>query len=270
MTSGGAPKAIEVFVEGVGLWTPRLCDWELARAVLRGERPAADVPARRPDAVVLPPTERRRAPDSVAVALTVAMAACRQAQRDPASLPSVFASTFGDVVITDYMCATLASDPRALSPTRFHNSVHNAAAGYWTIATGCFAPYLAVCAGEATFAASLLAAAVQVCSDDTPVLLAACDVEARGPVAAVTRSTGMLGVALVLSPAPTAQSFVRLSLRLASAGAITAARPENAALVAGNAMAACLPLYEALADDVPRTISLGLGVGGLLAISVDP
>jgi hypothetical protein len=29
--------------------------------------------------------------------------------------------------ITDYMCATLAADPRSISPTRFHNSVHNAA-----------------------------------------------------------------------------------------------------------------------------------------------
>ena len=76
----------------------------------------------------------------VAVALEVALAACRAADRDPATLPSVFASTHGDLAITDYMCETLATDPTAVSPTKFHNSVHNAAAGYWTIGAGCVRP----------------------------------------------------------------------------------------------------------------------------------
>jgi len=264
------PVAIDVFVEGVGLWTPRLGDWELARAVLRGERAPAEVPARRPDPVVLPSTERRRCPDSVAVALTVAMAACRQAQRDPASLPSVFTSTCGDLAITDYMCATLATDPRALSPTKFHNSVHNAAAGYWTIATGCLEPYLALSAGEASFAEGLLAGAVQAVADATPVLLAAYDIEGRGPLGGVTRSLGLMGAALVLSPERTAQSRARLSLRLLSAAAVATARPANAALVAGNAMAACLPLYEVLADERAATVSLELGAGRRLAVGIEP
>ena len=38
------------------------------------------------------------------------------AGRDPATLPSVFASTHGDLTITDTICATLAADPRAMSP----------------------------------------------------------------------------------------------------------------------------------------------------------
>ena len=70
------------------------------------------------------------------MALEVSLAACRAAGCDPATLPSVFASTHGDLAITDYMCETLATDPTAVSPTKFHNSVHNAAAGYWTIGYG--------------------------------------------------------------------------------------------------------------------------------------
>ena len=61
---------------------------------------------------LLAPTERRRAPDTVAVALEVAARAVRAAQRAPAELPSVFASTHGDLAISDYMCATLAQTPR--------------------------------------------------------------------------------------------------------------------------------------------------------------
>ena len=69
-----------------------------------------DAPAR-PSPQLLAPNERRRAPDTVAVALEVALAACTAAGRDPRTLPSVFASTHGDLAITDYMCATLAERP---------------------------------------------------------------------------------------------------------------------------------------------------------------
>src|SRR5690606_42059827 len=62
------------------------------------------------------------------------------------------------LAITDYMAATLASDPRSISRTRFHNSVHNAAAGYWTIGAGCTAAATAVSAGPASFAQGLLEA----------------------------------------------------------------------------------------------------------------
>ena len=58
-----------------------------------------------------------------------------------------------------------AKAPTTLSPTRFHNSVHNAAAGYWSIATGCHQPYSALGAGRYTFANGLFAAALQVCAD---------------------------------------------------------------------------------------------------------
>ena len=259
----------EFWVEAVALWTPRLADWEQARAMLRGERAVESMATRRPDPTVLPPNERRRCPDSVAVALTVAMAACQQAGRGPASLPSVFTSTYGDLAITDYMCSTLASDPRSMSPTRFHNSVHNAAAGYWAIATGCMEPYMALAAGGASFAESLLAALVQARADDTPMLFVAYDIQARGPLAGVTRSEGLVGAALVLSPRCTPTAKARLRPRLDGAGAPTPARPGNAELVAGNAMAACLSLFEALADECPREVGLELAAGGTLAMNIE-
>src|SRR5690606_29192269 len=119
-------------------------------------------PPRKPSPQLLPANERRRAPDSVALALEVAQHACAAAGRDPAVLPSVFASTHGDLAITDYMCQTLAEAPAQVSPTRFHNSVHNAAAGYWTIGTGCHAPATALSAYRASFAQGLLEAVAQV------------------------------------------------------------------------------------------------------------
>src|SRR5580692_161628 len=208
---------LQVGVAGFALWNPAV--------------------AARPQPSILPPNERRRAPDSVALALEVAQAACVNAGRNPARLPTVFASTYGDLAITDYMCGTLARAPTTLSPTRFHNSVHNAAAGYWTIATGCQEPYCALGAGAYSFAAGLFAAAVQVCADGTDVLLVAYDIDARGSLAQVTHSRGMLGVALVLGgshePNP---ARLQLTVTADAHGCVTPT---------ANAMAACLPLIAA-------------------------
>ena len=219
-------------------------------------------PGTRPQPSILPPNERRRAPDTVAVALEVAQAACWNAGRDPARLPTVFASTYGDLAITDYMCGTLAKAPMTLSPTRFHNSVHNAAAGYWSIATACRQPYCALGAGPYTFAAGLFAAALQACADQTDVLLVAYDIEARGPLARITHSHGMLGVAVVLSVAQ-AGAAMRLQLAVTETAAAQAAHAGSA-----NGMAASLPLIAALERKATEVLSLPLGPGCALEVRV--
>jgi hypothetical protein len=263
-------SARSLYVEGIGWWSPRLPGWELARAVLRGER-VAPAAAARPIAALLPANERRRAPDAVLVALEVAMGACAMAGRDPKALPSVFASSYGDLAVTDYLCETLARMPTQLSPTKFHHSVHNAAAGYWTIATGALAPYTALAAAAHTFGTGLLSSMVQLTAEGAPLLYAAYDVEARGPLATMVHSRGLLGVALVLAPERTARSRARLSWRiLPGAVRLTSSRAENLVHVAGNALEGCLALFEALAEAHPRTVAQSLGPQMMLELDVEP
>lgn len=230
-------------VSGIGFWSDGLPSWDAARAfVSDGQRPE-DAP-RRPSPQLLAANERRRAPDTVALALDVALAACTAAGRDPASLPSVFASTHGELSITDYMGQTLASDPKAISPTRFHNSVHNAAAGYWTIGAGCTEPATAISAFTASFAEGLLEALVQIQAGAEAVLLVAYDGRAVGPLSQMVPSEGLLGGALLLSaegPGP------RLRATPVDADAPPAGGPLSR-LAGGNAMAPMLPLFDALAS----------------------
>lgn len=244
-------------------------DWNIARAVLRGEAQPAPTPAARPAPALLPPNERRRAPDTVAVSLEAAAAACADAGRDPKTLPAVFASTYGDQPITDYMCTTLATDPALVSPTRFHNSVHNAAAGYWSIATGCLGPYTALSAGEFTFAAGLLEALAQSACDSIPVLCVVYDVESRGPLQQVTPSAGMLGAALVVAPAGSAAARATLGWRVLEVGEAVRVDPRHAILGGGNAMSGCLALLEALAVGEPRGVRMPLGPGSVLELQVE-
>ena len=262
----------EVFIEGIGFWASRLPGWERARQILRGEAGPPSAPVARPAPTLLPPAERRRAPDTVALALEVAARACESAGRDPKTLPSVFASTHGDLAISDSICDTLARTPSLTSPTKFHNSVHNAAAGYWTIGTGCMKPYTALSAYHHTFGKGLLESAVQAQSEDSPVLYVAYDIEARGPVATMQPSRGILGVALVLAPVPNGQCVARLRWQVCeeSAPQPSAARAQNAALVDGNAMSNCLSLFEALADRSERDIVHTLAPTLALHLDVEP
>ena len=243
-------------VNGVAIWAPRLPGWERARAILSGSETAPATPASRPSPELLPPNERRRAPDTVAVALEVALAACQSADLAPASLSCVFGSTHGDLAITDYMCATLASAPAQLSPTRFHNSVHNAAAGYWTIGAGCARPYTAISAGPHTFGAGFLEASAQALSGGENILFVSYDIDARGPLASMAPSSGLLSAAVIVGPqrGPRAVADLDLSLHAADGLVPSRARDGNAALVAGNASESCIPFMEALALGGARDI----------------
>ena len=250
---------LRIRVEGIGFWAPSLPGWAVARAAFCGEGGPVDPPAKRPSPEILAPAERRRAPDSVAVALEVAAAAVRESGRDPAALPSVFTSAHGDLAVNDYMSSTLATEPTLISPTRFHNSVHNASAGYWTIATGCRAASTAVTAFDASFAAGLFEAVTQCIADDQPVLLVAYDVQAVGALASVTESEGLLAAAFVIAPATGTPSQPAFEATLVSGQ--TAAVPLRSAAaraLAGNAMADVLPFLESLAIDASGQLDLPL------------
>lgn len=253
-------------IAGIGFWARGLPSWQAACAYLADDALSTDAPTR-PSPQLLAPNERRRAPETVAVALEVALAACTAAGRDPATLPSVFASTHGDLNITDYMCETLAREPRSLSPTRFHNSVHNAAAGYWTIGAGAMAAATAISAYDASFAQGLLEALAQLATGTEAVLLVAYDGHASGPAAQVSPSVGLLGGAVLLVRDPLA-GMPRLQARVEEKPAtpILSDGPLSL-LLAGNAMAPMLPLFDALAQRRARAM-LGAGHGSVLRIDI--
>ena len=251
-------------IEGIGFWANGLPSWAAACAFVADGSQPEQAPAK-PSPQLLPPNERRRAPESVAVALDVALAACEAAGRAPAVLPSVFTSTHGDLSITDYMCTTLASEPRSVSPTRFHNSVHNAAAGYWTIGAGCMAPATAISAFDASFAEGLLEALMQLHAGAESVLLVGYDTGSMGPLLSVHDASGLLGGALVLARDDGTGTGLRLSATLRD-GAADAPGPLGQH-AARNPMAPMLPLFDALAAR-QASARLHAGPGRVLAVEL--
>lgn len=246
-------SALRIHVDGVGLWAAHWPHFHALREQLAGQA-VSPAESTRPPAERLPANERRRAPESVLLAIEVAGQAIDMSGADQTQLACIFASAHGDHVITDYMCATLARSPTELSPTRFHNSVHNAPVGYWTIAIGCHAPSTAICAGHTSFGAALLEAASQVKADQRPVLLVCSDIAGSGALNELTGCRQSFGCALVLSPEKGKRSVASLELRV-TAGETPAMAPPSATLpewYTDNASARALPLLTLLAMDGGR------------------
>ena len=241
-------STLQIQLEGIGLWSPQLADFAALKAQLQGLAPAA--PPARPPAAMLPANERRRAPDSVLLAIEVAGQAVAMSGREASELACVFSSAYGDQLITDYMCSTLAQAPAELSPTRFHNSVHNAPAGYWTIATGCHAASSAISAGHASFGAGLLEAATLCVAEQRPVLLVCSDIAGSGPVGEMSGSQTAFGCALVLSSLqPGMNSLTQLDLTLQphAEDTLQPGPPTGAWFEANPTAASAWPLLQNLA-----------------------
>jgi Beta-ketoacyl synthase, N-terminal domain len=193
-------RPLSAHVRGIGLLGPGLDDWLTGAPQLVGAVPYAPRPTILPAPSALPPAERRRTGTVVRLALAVGFEAAARAQMNPAELPTVFSSSGGDGYNCHEICQTLASSDRQLSPTRFHNSVHNAASGYWSIAANASPASSVLCAFDASFGAGLLEALTQVAVDRTPVLLIAYDAGYPEPLHARRPLPDAFGVAMVLEP----------------------------------------------------------------------
>ncbi len=261
---------LNAWIEGIGFLAPGLPDWPAARAVLRGEQAYAAAPSVLPAPTLLPPAERRRASRVVKTALAIGLEAVAHAGADAATLATVFAASGADGHNCHALCEQLASDDRQISPTRFHNSVHNAAAGYWGIATGSMAPCQVLCACDASFGAGLLDALAQVALARTPVLLIAYDSEYPEPLHAKRDTPDCGGVALLLSAARSERALAAIRVSPTADVAAQLADPELEALRTSIPALRALPLLKRLANGERGRVCLDYLAPMQLVADVEP
>jgi hypothetical protein len=235
---------IDLHVEGVGL----------AGA-------AADpAPAGAPALEVLPAALRRRATPLARLVAEAAARAAAAAGADLATLPVVLGSAFGEIAIAVEMMASFREPGGLPSPTKFHNSVHNAAAAYLGIAAQNRGFATALAAGAETPAVALLEAATLLRAGAPRVLVVVADEPVPAPFA---------------RPAPWAAAAAAF---VVAAEAGPRARARLSSLRRGEAPAAPLPpalaahpcaggfaLAAALAAGEAATVALGGGAAGWAA-----
>jgi hypothetical protein len=257
-------------IDGVGLLGPGIRGWQHGAQILRGETPYVAAPSVVPPAECLPSAERRRTGTIVRLALAVGLEATTNALADPAVLPAVFSSSGGDGANCHEICQALAGTERALSPTRFHNAVHNAASGYWGIATGATPAANALCAFDASFGAGLLEALIQVQVEHRAVLLIAYDAAYPEPLFSERPIPDAFGVALVLAPAAGSTSLARLAVELSSAPAERMPQPALEGLRTAIPAARSLPLLARLAQQATQAVVIDYLEPNNLALRIEP
>lgn len=255
----GGRSDMRIYVEGIGLLGPGLNGWTNSIPLLRKSGGWKMTPLCVPDPVSLPAVERRRAGQAVRLALAVGFEAHSNAQRDPSRTETVFTSSGGDSPSLHTNCEALAGATPEVSPTRFHNSVHNAPAGYWGIASQSREPSTSLCAFDASFAVGLLLSAIHVLIDHRLVALIAYDVPYLEPINHVRPIISAFATSLLLVHEKTDHAIACLDIMRMDGekcSSLPVMDPDMTTLSLGTPAGRSLPLLVAIASGVPMTVEI--------------
>lgn len=257
-----------VYVNGISVVGPGLIDPEQTLVTLGGGKAwqYEAMPQLKP--TMLPANERRRTTGLIKLALQGVQVLLREYD-DLQTVETVFASSDGDLEIADKMCATLADDNKTVSPTVFHNSVHNAAAGYWSIAASMKGSSTSISAADATFMAGLMEAMTRVITEENVVLYAAYDYP--GPPRIHDKRPFLYPLAVALRLGPIAEPGVLGTLELQGITDKHETRCRNHSLEplrTGVPSGRGLPLVEALCRRARMQIVMPYLSGKLYSVAI--
>ena len=267
----GVRAVIRVSILGASVFGPGLAGWTNAAPILSGQHPWAFADQSPPPPALLPANERRRAGLPVRLAMAVSEEAVARSGLPKAAPRGVFASSNGDGAVLNAILRALSAPSGTaeaqVSPTQFHNSVHNAVAANWTIGVGSMRPATCIGMHDDTFAAGLLKAAAETAREREPVLLCAYDAPMPEPLNAKRPTAFAFAAAFVLAPEGGTPLALRYTADAVGPEAWRPRTPGVDGLAEGNAAARSLRLLEALACGAADRFALPLA-GGRVEIEV--
>jgi Beta-ketoacyl synthase, N-terminal domain len=208
------------------------------------------------DLSLLTPSLRRGLSDPTRLFLHVARGAVEQARLPAAALHVVFASAFGEIVAAEKLMAQAFAE-NSSSPARFRHSVHNTAAGLFSISTRNQLPATAIAAGWDTPAMGLLEASALLAQGGAEHVLLVFVEEAVPEALSAGYGYPAFAAGLVLGPAPSAQTTGRIEhLRREPS---PPAGPELPSAWLNHPLAACVSLCRALETRGRATLAVGAG-----------
>ena len=252
---------MKIGVDGISMYTPQIPDWPVFCRVDSGESQLPPMPeeVERYQPQRLPRNERRRATSSVRLTFRLLEDLHEAFPFHLDDAPSVFASSGGDYDVVHRINTALTAEQKFISPTDFHNSVHNAPAGYWSIACSCNSASTSVSAGDATFGAGLLEAALLCNELQKPTVYVAYDIGPPMPLQRFRPIEAPFGVAMLLNPLIKSHRLAQLDIALgeATGGASEDRHQKYAQVAPGNPIACCLPLLSALRSQSGSVVLAG-------------
>jgi hypothetical protein len=248
-------------ITGIGLWGHGFNGWEnFLTGLETGFAAPADGAPVVPAPSSIPARERRRAPLTVKMAIEVIDQAAAMAGTPQHEMCSVFSSAMGDSHITDYMCRTLAGPGKLLSPTRFHNSVHNTPSGYWSIGAENRLPSTFVSGYWDSFSIALLESVSLALSENKATALVIYDVAFGQPLFDIAPISEDFAAAFIIVPeANQAPWAIEVQVVAESCPVPAASNAFLAERMEKNPAASALLLCELLALQQPATLGWPMG-----------
>jgi hypothetical protein len=201
----------------------------------------------------------------------VATEAVTNAGADPATLATVFASSLGDGEVMNKMCLAITDPNRSVSPTIFHNSVHNAPAGYWHIATGTMNRSNSIAGLDHTFTAGLIEAVTTTLIEKVDTLFVAYDMVTPHPLCQGKTADHPFAVALVISANGDNKTMgATLAYNPQGHDAVVTTLPEPIESIrTGNPASLSLPLLHAIATGATSPVIIAAPAGRQILVTLD-
>jgi len=264
---------MEMYLQKIACFAPGIDDWQTMCSALTGKINYGELAAQQISKIVpqiLPANERRRTTSLIKLALHVGEQATVE-WPDGAQLASVFSSSDGDHDILNKSTHALTLPGRPVSPTNFHNSVHNAPAGYWAIAAKSQAFSTSLSVGDASFSGGLIEAATFSQCERQPVLFIAYEYPAQSVLQTVRTCQYPFAVAMLMTPVVSNQSQTKFEISMHSEKQLSAMDNENLeALRKDNPAARSLPLLACLAHKTVDSCTLEYVNNTRITLKVTP
>lgn len=203
---------MKFYIQSVSAYSPMFSNWSDAINFFQKGNLSGNIceQIKLPKADILSPMERRRASRTVNLALSVAQQAQQSSGFSADELCKVFSCSNGDSDIFDYLCSEVSgvsgadadAEPVLLSPTKFHQSLHNSAAGYWDICSGSSKPSTSISAGEYSFIAGIIESALLAINNKQPVLYVGYDLIPPNRLSSWIKISKSMAVAFVITAEP--------------------------------------------------------------------
>ena len=201
---------------------------------------------------ILKPNEARRTSETIKMVLQSCEESIAQSAFSADQLFSVFVSSDGDPNILQSICTELASENKFVSPTQFHNSVHNAPAGYWTIGNQSMKGANSLACGESSLSGGLLEVQSLLAAGEDQILLACFDLKSPDPLSSARKIHYSMANSMILTKEKTEHSLYSIELSMQAARQNEIKKMDNPSLEelrTDSSAGKSLPFLKAVLDN---------------------
>jgi len=249
----------DVYLHGRALWAPGYAN---LHTFLAGE---PDEAVKKPPSKLVGGRMKRGTSPMCRTAIEVVTQAAEDAGFDPAECATVFGSYHGEIEIAFHQLEMMRDGEGIISPARFKNSVHNTAAGLFTIGAKNEGFTTAIAGGPHTFALSLLEAWALIASGEYDEAVVSTTEEPLPSFLDRWSDHGLLGVALALSADPEG-ALARIGVPTPAREAVP--HPEVSEAFGGHVAAPALALILAVEERWRGPLGLTPPGGGVASLGV--